>query len=117
MGALSFQYDSRITGFYYLACHIKRKCFGLKFPPTHTQPLLYAHPTHPHSLLHTSTHFLPCTESVSPDEDSESVCSSLDGSVCSEDGGLGLGVGGEEEVEEGIQFQLSERIDQLGDKK
>ena len=54
---------------------------------------------------------------MSPDEDSESVCSSLDGSVCSEDGGLGLGVGGDEEVEEGIQFQLSERIDQLGDKK
>ena len=82
-------------------------------PPPHTHtytPSLHT----PHTPTHT---FSPYTEPVSPDEDSESVCSSLDGSVCSEDGGLGLGVGGDEEVEEGIQFQLSERIDQLGDKK
>jgi len=54
------------------------------------------------------------TLSVSPDEDSESVSSSLDGSVYSEEGGLGMG---EEESEEDLQFQLSERIDQLGDKR
>lgn len=77
-------------------------CTPTPLPPSHTLS--------PYTLS-------PYTEPVSPDEDSESVCSSLDGSVCSEDGGLGLGVGGEEEVEEGIQFQLSERIDQLGDKK
>jgi len=33
--------------------------------------------------------------------------------VYSEEGGLGMG---EEESEEDLQFQLSERIDQLGDK-
>ncbi len=70
-------------------------------------------------------------ETASPDEDSESVCSSLDGSVYSEDGGGGgvtvvgggggaMGVvldeGGEEE-EQDVMFQLSEHIDQLGDKR
>ena len=42
------------------------------------------------------------------------MSSSLDGSVYSEEGGLGMG---EEEPEEDLQFQLSERIDQLGDKR
>ena len=51
---------------------------------------------------------------VSPDEDSESVSSSLDGSVYSEEGGLGMV---EEKSKEDLQFQLSERIDQLGDKR
>ena len=52
-------------------------------------------------------------DAASLDDDSESVCSSLDGSVLSEDGG---GVG-EEETEEDVEFQLGEHIDQLGDKK
>ena len=59
------------------------------------------------------------TEPVSPDEDSESVCSSLDGgSIYSEDGGPLVG-GGEDvgESEEDVQFQLLEHIDQLGDKR
>ena len=90
-------------------CDIEHKCFSFNMPPP-SHAHLHPFPTPPHTLS-------PYTEPVSPDEDSESVCSSLDGSVCSEDGGLGPGVGGEEEVEEGIQFQLSERIDQLGDKK
>ncbi|XP_064395598.1 interferon-related developmental regulator 2-like [Halichondria panicea] len=48
------------------------------------------------------------------DDDSESVCSSLDGSVMSEDG---VGVGGvEEETEEDAEFQLAEHIDRLGEK-
>ena len=42
------------------------------------------------------------------------MSSSLDGSQYSEEGGLG---GGEEEAEEDLQFQLSERIDRLGDKR
>lgn len=63
----------------------------------------------PFPLTHTDS-----TLSASPDEDSESVSSSLDGSVYSEEGGLGMG---EEESEEDLQFQLSERIDQLGDKR
>ena len=122
MGALSIQHSSRITGLYYLSCRIRHKILWLQilFPYTHTHTHnpVSTHTPHTPTLSPTHLHtFSPCTESVSPDEDSESVCSSLDGSVCSEDGGLGLGVGGEEEVEEGIQFQLSERIDQLGDKK
>lgn len=53
-----------------------------------------------------------CVDSTSPDEDSESVCSSLDGcSVVSEDGLL------EEEVEEDLEFRLAELIDQLGEKR
>lgn len=60
-------------------------------------------------------------DSASPDEgDSESVCSSQDGSVMSEEG-MGAGpVGGgakEEGSEEDLQFLLSEHIDQLGDKR
>ena len=107
-------FDNRVAGLYHFVfkCDIEHKCFSFNMPPPHTH--LHPFPTHP---PHFHPHPLPYTEPVSPDEDSESVCSSLDGSVCSEDGGLGLGVGGEEEVEEGIQFQLSERIDQLGDKK
>lgn len=55
---------------------------------------------------------------MSPDEDSESVCSSLDGSVLSEDG-EGVMVGGGEggEPEEDLQIQLAEHLDQLGDKR
>ena len=62
-------------------------------------------------------------ETVSPDEDSGSVCSSLDGSVCSEDGGgsgvvvMGGGMDEGEMEEQDIQFRLSEHIDQLGDKR
>lgn len=56
--------------------------------------------------------FSPFIDSASPDEDSESVCSSLDGSTYSEEGGVEDG-----DVEEEVQFQLLERIDQLGDKK
>ena len=52
---------------------------------------------------------------MSPDEDSESVCSSHDGSVMSEDGSVM--VGGEEEVEEDLEFKLGELIDLLSDKK
>ena len=55
-------------------------------------------------------------DAASLDDDSESVCSSLEGSVLSEDGG-GVGGGlGEEETEEDLEFQLGENIDQLGDK-
>ena len=66
---------------------------------------------------------LSTLDTASPDEgDSESVCSSLDGSVLSEDwGGGGSGSGkGEEvgtEVEEDLQFVLSEQVDQLSDKR
>ena len=61
-------------------------------------------------------------DSASPDEgDSESVCSSQDGSVMSEEGACAVAgpPGGEvrEETEEDLQFVLSERIDQLGDKR
>lgn len=57
------------------------------------------------------------SDSTSPDEDSESVCSSLEGgSVVSEEG-LGVGGGGEEEVEEDIELRLAEYVDQLADKK
>ena len=57
------------------------------------------------------------SDSASPDEDSESVCSSVDGcSIMSEDGGLVTG-GGEEYTEEDLEFHLSELIDQLADKK
>ena len=52
------------------------------------------------------------------DEDSESVCSSQDGSVLSDDGVPGVVLGGAEEVEEGdVQSQLAEQVDLLGDKK
>ena len=43
------------------------------------------------------------------------MSSSLDGSVYSEEGGLGMVE--EDESKEDLQFQLSERIDQLGDKR
>ena len=57
-------------------------------------------------------------DSVSPDEgDSESVCSSLDGSVLSEDGMGGGGRGEEAATEEDLQFVLSEHVDQLSDKR
>lgn len=57
------------------------------------------------------------SDSTSPDEDSESVCSSLEGgSVVSEEG-LGVGGGGEEEVEEDLELRLAEYVDQLADKK
>ena len=58
------------------------------------------------------------SDSTSPDEDSESVCSSLEGgSVVSEEGGGAvLGVG-EEEVEEEMELRLAEYVDQLADKK
>lgn len=59
-------------------------------------------------------------EPASPDEDSESVCSSQDGcSVASEEGAV-VGAGGattEEEIEEDIEMHLAEHIDQLSDKK
>ena len=66
-------------------------------------------------------HSFPRTDidSVSPDEgDSESVCSSQDGSILSEDG-IGGGGKGEETVttEEDIQFVLSEHVDNLSDKR
>lgn len=55
--------------------------------------------------------FLPL-DSASPDEDSESVCSSLDGcSVQSEEGG------GAVEDGEDMDFFMAGLIDQLGDKK
>ena len=58
------------------------------------------------------------TDSLSPDDeaDSESVCSSQDGSVLSEDGAGGRA----EEVaatEEDVQFLLSEHVDNLSDKR
>ena len=58
------------------------------------------------------------TDALSPDEDdSESVCSSLDGSVLSEDG-LGGGKGEEPAtVEEDVQIILSEHVDNLSDKR
>ena len=69
-------------------------------------------------FLNTHTHI--CSDSASPDEDSESVCSSQDGggSVMSEDG-VGVVNGGVEEeiLEVDIEFQLGEYIDQLSDKK
>lgn len=56
-------------------------------------------------------------DSASPtDDDSESVCSSLDGaSVVSEDGGA-TGIT-EEETEEDLEFRLAELVDQLTEKK
>lgn len=60
------------------------------------------------------------SESASPDEDSESVCSSLDGcSVVSEEGGGSLATATvmEEETDEDLDFHLAELIDQLTDKK
>ena len=52
-------------------------------------------------------------DSASPDEDSESVCSSLDGqSVVSEEG-----VGEEGKAEDDVEFYMAGLIDQLGDKK
>lgn len=60
---------------------------------------------------------LVCLDSVSPDEDSESVCSSLDGcSVVSEDAALSIPPS-EEDTEEDLEFRLAELIDQLADKK
>ena len=60
------------------------------------------------------------SDSASPDEDSESVCSSQDGagSVMSEDG-MGVVMGGVEEevVDIDVEFQLGEYIDQLSNKK
>jgi len=51
---------------------------------------------------------------VSPDEDSESVCSSQDAcSVLSEEG-VPVDEG---TIEEDMEFHLGELIDQLGDKK
>ncbi len=48
------------------------------------------------------------------DDENESVCSSLDGSVMSEDGAAGV----EEETElEDLEFQLAEHIDRLGEKR
>lgn len=44
------------------------------------------------------------------------MCSSHDGSVMSEDGG-GVMVGGEEEIEEDLEFKLGELIDNLSDKR
>jgi hypothetical protein len=53
-------------------------------------------------------------DSLSPDEgDSESVCSSQDGSVVSEDGARGEEAAG---TEEDLQFVLSEHVDNLSDK-
>ena len=61
---------------------------------------------------------LSFSDSASPDEDSESVCSSLDGvSVMSEENGIGGVVGGEEEEVEDLELRLAEFIDQLSDKK
>ena len=61
---------------------------------------------------------LPCTDSVSPDEDSESIGSSLDGcSVVSEEGGVVLPPAAEEDTEEDLEFRLAELIDLLADKK
>lgn len=55
------------------------------------------------------------TDALSLDEeDSESVCSSQDGSVLSEEGG-GAETGSN--TEEDLQFVLSEHIDNLGDKR
>jgi hypothetical protein len=57
------------------------------------------------------------TDSLSPDEgDSESVCSSLDGSVLSEDGGGGGKAEEPATTEEDVQFVLSEHVDNLSDK-
>jgi hypothetical protein len=56
-------------------------------------------------------------DSLSPDEgDSESVCSSLDGSVLSEDGGGGGKAEEPATTEEDVQFVLSEHVDNLSDK-
>ena len=72
----------------------------------------------PTLLKNTHTHL--STDSASPDEDSESVCSSQDGagSVMSEDG-MGVVMGGVEEevLDVDVEFQLGEYIDQLSDKK
>lgn len=60
---------------------------------------------------------LPPDLACACDEDSESVCSSQDGSVLSDDGVPGVVLGGAEEVEEGdVQSQLAEQVDLLGDK-
>ena len=57
-------------------------------------------------------------DSLSPDEgDSESVCSSQDGSVLSEDGAAGKGEDTATTVEEDIQFVLAEHVDNLTDKR
>ena len=72
-------------------------------------------PLHTHTHTHTHTRTPTYTDTGSLDDDSESVCSSLDGSVMSEDG---VGVGGvEEETEEDAEFQLAEHIDRLGEKR
>ena len=75
-------------------------------------------------VAHTINEYgLVCADSVSPDEDSESVCSSLDGcSVVSEDGGMSVAPSGgaaaeEDTSEEDLEFQLAQLIDQLSDKK
>ena len=62
------------------------------------------------------------TDTASPDEDSDSVCSSQDsgGSVTSTcEDGVGVVLGGVEEeiLEVDMDLQLSEYIDQLSDKK
>lgn len=54
---------------------------------------------------------------MSPDEDSESVCSSLDGcSVVSEEAGTSMAPT-EEDTEEDFEFRIAELVDQLADKK
>lgn len=59
-------------------------------------------------------------DSASPDEDSESVCSSQDGcsSVLSDElGGGGGGGAPEEDVEEDLEFRIAELTDQLTEKR